>query len=155
MSATRDSFEEAAEAFARLETEMEKATDKGLREIGEEIMTDVKASRQGKGVPVDKGTLRSTGTVEGPDPEGVVTLAFGGPAAKYAITQHERTDYSHTVGESRYLVRGVDRWRAGGSAAFRALQAQAVQAVAQSGGLGAATSGFTSAPSAPRLPTGP
>lgn len=101
---------------------------RGLRMIGEEIMTDVKASAPGHGVPVDEGTLRSTGLVEGPVALGSgtrVTLSFGGPAAPYALAQHERLDYNHTVGEARYLVRGLERWRPLGSRAVVALQMQA------------------------------
>lgn len=144
---TRDSFEEAADAFAELERKMKEVPEKGLRAIGEEIITDVKASRSGKGVPVDTGTLRSSGTVEGPKSDGTVVLAFGGPAAPYAIAQHERTDYSHTVGESRYLVRGVERWQPDGSAAVAAIRAMTVQAIARSGSITAGGS----FPGAPRL----
>lgn len=88
----------------------------GLRVIGEEIMTDVKASRPGAGVPVDEGALRASGRVTGPEVRGsraVVTLAFGGSAAPYALRQHEELQYRHTVGEARYLVRGAERWARG------------------------------------------
>lgn len=90
------------------------ALDASLRVQGEALMTDVKASRPGKGVPVDTGALRSSGTVEGPDNH-KVEVSFGGPAAPYALAQHERLDYSHSVGESRYLVRGWRRLKQSGS----------------------------------------
>jgi hypothetical protein len=105
-----------------------------LRVIGEEIMTDVKASRAGHGVPVDTGTLRSTGRVEGPKGTPLrpyVELSFGGAAAPYALTQHEELSLFHKIGEARYLVRGVERWRAGGSAALKSLRAQARAALVQ------------------------
>ena len=84
----------------------------GLRVIGETIMTDVKASRPGEGVPRDTGELAGSGRVEGPD-AGVVRLTFGGAAAPYALRQHEELGYRHTLGEARYLVRGLERWARG------------------------------------------
>lgn len=126
---TRESFADAARKIERYARQMEGETGQAVREIGEEVMTDVQASRAGAGVPVDTGTLRATGTVEGPDSSEVVTLAFGGPAAPYALVQHERTDYAHDVGESRYLVRGLERWQPGGSAAITALRQNAEQAI--------------------------
>lgn len=84
-------------------------------------MTDVRASRPGHGVPVDEGTLRSTGRVTGPVANRV-RLSFGGAAAPYAVIQHEDLELSHRVGEPRYLVRGLQRFRPDGSAAIRGLQ---------------------------------
>lgn len=86
----------------------------GLRVIGEEIMTDVKASRPGAGVPKDTGNLAASGRVTGPDRRGAVRLSFGGAAAPYALRQHEELTYRHTLGEARYLVRGLERWMQGG-----------------------------------------
>lgn len=83
-----------------------------LRAEGELIMTDVKASRPGKGVPRDIGTLASTGTVSQPKPHRV-ELTFGGPAAPYAVVQHERVDYQHDLGEAKYLERGLQRRQQG------------------------------------------
>ena len=34
-------------------------------------------------------------------------VGFGGPATRYALVQHERTDYKHTVGEAKYLEKAV------------------------------------------------
>lgn len=107
----------------------------GLRMIGEEIMFDIKASRPGKGVPVDEGPLRASGRVEGPNNVGEVTLSFGGASAPYALRQHEELSYNHTVGEARYLVRGMERWRPGGSSAMQAMREMteaAAKAVARS-----------------------
>lgn len=143
---TRSSFRAASRAFRSLSREMRKVEDRGLREIGEEIMTDVKASRSGKGVPVDKGPLRASGHVVGPDRKGEVVLGFGGPAGAgnldgdtnsedvgYAVVQHEDLTLRHEVGEARYLVRGVERWRADGSAAMEAIRQMADQAVRRAG----------------------
>jgi hypothetical protein len=100
----------------------------GLRVVGETIMTDVKNSRAGAGVPVDQGDLRSTGRVTGPNARGEVLLSFGGSAAPYALRQHEELTYRNTVGEARYLVRGLERWEAGGNAeeALRKVAAEAI-----------------------------
>lgn len=68
---------------------------------GEAIMTESK-----KLCPVDLGNLRSTGHVTPPEEHGghvTVTLGYGGPAAKYAVAQHERLDFKHTVGQAKYL----------------------------------------------------
>jgi hypothetical protein len=85
----------------------------GMRVVGETIMTDVKASRPGSGVPVDTGALRASGRVSGPDSGGTVTLSFGGAAAPYGLRQHEELNYRHPVGEARYLIRGLERFEAG------------------------------------------
>jgi len=56
--------------------------------------------------PVDLGNLRATGVVSEPEIRGnhvVVTLGFGGPAAPYAIVQHERLDFVHKVGKAKFL----------------------------------------------------
>lgn len=126
---TRASFNAAAERIARLRRGLEAKTPAGVRRIGEEIMTDVKASRPGAGVPRDTGTLASTARVTGPNSKGEVILSFGGQAAPYALEQHERTDFSHRLGEARYLVRGLERWQPDGSAAMAALKANAQAAV--------------------------
>ncbi|MDT8442373.1 MAG: hypothetical protein RQ723_12040 [Desulfuromonadales bacterium] len=68
-----------------------------LRE-GERIM-----ARSKNEVPVDTGTLRSSGHVEGPAKRGLaaeVTLAYGGPSAQYAAVVHEK----HRTA-SKYLER--------------------------------------------------
>ena len=57
-------------------------------------------------VPVDLGILRASGTVNPPEISGngvSVTFGYGGAASDYAIPQHEREDYSHTVGKAKYL----------------------------------------------------
>lgn len=56
-------------------------------------------------VPVDQGTLRATGNVipllAVGQPE--VLLSFGGPAAPYALVQHENLTFRHVVGGPKYL----------------------------------------------------
>lgn len=120
-------FGEAARRINRFADATGQALGSGLRIIGEEIMTDVRASRPGKGVPVDTGALRGTARVDGPTGirNAKVTLSFGGSAAPYALRQHETLEYRHEVGEARYLVRGVERWTEEDSRAIQAMSAQA------------------------------
>ncbi len=131
-SRTQQSFKAAAKRIERLSTKLKKKNISGLRVIGEEIMLDVKASRPDRGVPVDKGTLRSSGRVEGPKND-EVELSFGSAAAPYALEQHESVHLRHTVGEARYLVRGVDRWQKNGASVRRAMNelTRAIEEVAQ------------------------
>lgn len=127
---TMVSFRAAAKRIARATRNLGELLPEGLLMIGEEIMADVKDSRPGHGVPVDKGTLRGSGRVElqgGVKPR--VILSFGGAAAPYALIQHEITTYRHTVGEPRYLVRGIERWNPGRSGAFTRLKRRAQRAV--------------------------
>ena len=106
-----------AAAARKIEAMARKGGDEmvsGIRVIGEAIMTDVKASRPGAGVPKDEGPLSASGRVEGPDSRGAVELTFGGAAAPYALYQHERVDLRHQLGEARYLTRGMERFEQGG-----------------------------------------
>src|SRR6059036_477727 len=73
--------------------------EQALREFGETVMTDAKATY----VPVDTGALRASGFVDGPDAAGTVTLGFGGPAAPYAVIVHEDLTVTHKVGQAKYL----------------------------------------------------
>lgn len=124
MARTRRNFARAAKKLDRFGAGAKRIAGSGLRIIGEEIMTDAKASRPGHGVPRDTGTLAGTGAVTGPRRDGTVLLSFGGPAAPYALYQHEVLDLAHTVGEARYLVRAVDRWRPDRTAAWNAQRKQ-------------------------------
>lgn len=122
-----DSTEQSFRKAVRRMNEAARATDLPLAQFvnqtAEEVMTDVVASRPGAGVPRDMGDLASTRKVEtgGSRERPHADLSFGGPAAPYALVQHERLDYAHTVGEARYLVRGLERWEPG--QAERALRA--------------------------------
>ncbi len=124
---TKQSFAKAAKQIEKLAVGIHGKAIFGLRLIGEEIMLDVKAARPGAGVPVDEGTLRSTGRVEGPKHD-EVELSFGGAAAPYALEQHENMELHHTVGEARYLVRGLERWQRDGASVRKALAALSLAA---------------------------
>ena len=70
------------------------------------IMTDAKNR-----TPVLTGALRESGHVEEPkvtDSEISVRLAFGGPAAPYAVYVHERQGLHHPVGEAKFLENAVN-----------------------------------------------
>lgn len=122
-SGTMRSFRRAAMDINTAMKKIKHVEGPAYRMIGEEIMTDVKDSRPGQGVPVDKGTLRDTGRVDGGDNEKKpVTLSFGGAAAPYALIQHEVLKFRHKLGEARYLVRGLERWRPASSAAYAYLK---------------------------------
>jgi hypothetical protein len=93
------------------------AAGEALHEEAEAIMA-VSQPR----VPVDEGILRASGTVgdieygggSGPGRASngrftaggnlvQVRLGYGGPAEEYAARQHEELEWSHTVGEAKYL----------------------------------------------------
>lgn len=59
-------------------------------------------------VPVDLAILKASGAVLPPEIDGdsvMVQLGYGGAAKAYAVVQHERMDYRHTVGGPKYLER--------------------------------------------------
>ena len=66
--------------------------------------------------PVDLGTLRASGVVRRPDisrHKVTVEMGYGGAAAAYALVQHERTDFTHTVGAAKFLEKPVKEAKAG------------------------------------------
>lgn len=86
------------------ETEAVQATAAAMYQEGEQIMTRSKRTF----VPVDTGVLRGTGHVEEPVIQGgsiEVTMGYGGPAAPYALRQHEDLTFNHPVGQAKYLER--------------------------------------------------
>lgn len=140
---TEASFGKAAQRILKASKNIGDTAPQGIRMIGEEIMTDVKSSRVGHGVPVKYGALRASGKVEGPrgDAKNVyVLLSFGGTAAGYnmevgyALIQHEVLTFRHRVGEARYLVRGIERWSPTKSAAMAAWKANAQAGVKAAAG---------------------
>lgn len=56
--------------------------------------------------PVDVGSLKGSATVGHPEitARGAeVEFGYGGAAEDYAVIQHERTDFHHTVGQAKFL----------------------------------------------------
>lgn len=79
---------ELKEKLDRLAREIPKAAEAALTLEGERIMTDSKRNY----VPVDLGTLRSSGHVTSAKPDAggfEVSLSYGGAAAPYALAVHE------------------------------------------------------------------
>lgn len=81
----------------------------GLYGAGNEIMRDSK-----RRVPVDLGVLRGSGYVTLPQVQTgavAVELGYGGPAAAYAVKQHEDTTLNHPEGGSaKFLESAVNFW---------------------------------------------
>lgn len=127
---TSASFRAAARRIATAARAIRRPLREALYGIGEEIKTDVQSSAPGRGVPVDKGALRASGRVDYLAGSGKprVAITFGGASAPYALIQHEVLRYRHTVGEPRYLVRGLERWKPEGSSAMAGLAANAAAA---------------------------
>lgn len=76
-----------------------RAASKQLYRSATLIMADSKENF----VPVETGTLRSSGIVDPPALEGgrvVISLGYGGPAAKYALAVHENPRAGKTGGIS-------------------------------------------------------
>lgn len=95
-------LEELNRNLAFLRQSLPEEVAAALFAAGEEIMADSKE----RYVPVDQGVLKGSGFVDPPQKRGgryTVALGYGGPAAAYAIVQHERLDYRHTVGGPKFL----------------------------------------------------
>lgn len=89
-------------ALAKLNGQLTNEYAKTVYQSAEQVMTLSKEQY----VPVDTGALRASGHVVPPktDREKVtVELAFGGPAADYAVWVHENLDAHHNVGQAKYL----------------------------------------------------
>lgn len=73
-----------------------------LYEIGNEVMGESKRL-----VPVDTGALKGSGYVAPPQVDGgrlVVEMGYGGPAAQYAVRQHEDLSLNHPDGgQAKFL----------------------------------------------------
>jgi len=82
--------------------QVEQITARHLYQEGEGVMADSKTNY----VPVDEGTLKTSGHVQLPkvgNGKIEVVLGYGGAAKAYALTQHENMTFHHTVGQAKYL----------------------------------------------------
>lgn len=94
-----------AKRIAQASKTIDVVTASAVYAAGSAIMTEAK-----RRAPVDHGDLRGSGYVSLPEQKGRKVrseIGFGGPASAYAIVQHERTDFSHDVGEAKYLERAI------------------------------------------------
>lgn len=87
--------------LTRLSNTAVQAAAAAMYEDAEETMTISKGL-----VPVDTGVLRASGYVDQPEISSnniIVRMGYGGAASSYALEQHERTDFHHTVGQDHFL----------------------------------------------------
>lgn len=89
--------------FGALGGKMNDAAGQALFEVASEIFAESQRI-----CPVDTGTLRASGTIDGPNPklngQWEVTIGYGGPAADYALPVHERLDLAHSAPtQAKYL----------------------------------------------------
>ena len=104
MSLTLKGVDVVLKNLRQIQTNVPDSAGAALFNRAEVIMTDSKQNY----VPVDTGALRGSGHVQQPVKSGneiAVTMGYGGVANAYAIPQHERLDYNHTVGGPKYLER--------------------------------------------------
>ena len=98
--------DDAVDAMTKVaEERIRQGLASGIFLAANNIMTEAKER-----APLDIGTLRGSGYVTLPETHGaevVVELGFGGPAASYAVVQHERTELNHDVGEAKFLEKAV------------------------------------------------
>lgn len=88
-------------ALERLARDVPQAVADALRAEAELEMTEAKER-----TPVDLGNLQGSGHVSEPVIAGnviSVELAFGGPAAPYAVHVHENLEADHPVGRAKFL----------------------------------------------------
>jgi hypothetical protein len=86
-----------------LHSDLQRRLASALYMEAERLMTESKEVY----VPVDTGTLRTSGHVEPIKYTGKtsveVSLGYGGPAAFYALEVHENLNAHHVVGMAKYL----------------------------------------------------
>ena len=83
--------------------------DKAARAL--EAEAEIEMTEAKRRTPVDTGALRASGHVKPARRHGreiSVTLAFGGPAAPYAVYVHEDLDAYHPTGEAKFLERTIN-----------------------------------------------
>lgn len=62
--------------------------------------------------PLDFGPLRGSAYVTAPEvteSSVMVEIGYGGPAAAYAVEQHERLDFAHEVGNAKFLENAINK----------------------------------------------
>lgn len=80
--------------------------DEFARAVYQEALIEEKEVK--RRTPVDKGVLRASIHVEGPERDGRmirVYIVAGGPAEEYALIVHEDLEAFHKVGEAKYIER--------------------------------------------------
>ena len=101
-----DGIKEMKRATARVRDRAITALRRALFQEAVTVMNDSKRTF----VPVDLGTLRSSGAVFPPETRGSsieVTLGYAGAASAYAVHVHENMTAKHRVGGPKYLERPI------------------------------------------------
>lgn len=101
------------EKLGAMGPKVKKAAETELYQIAEEVMANSKEI-----VPVDKGTLMSTGHVDPPvetDKGASINMGYGGPAAPYALAVHENLDprvhWTRPGSGPKYLERPLEEMK--------------------------------------------
>ncbi len=103
----------------KLQTRLKTSEKNAVRQLGRGVFVEaqrIMTTSKRDFVPVDQGTLKASGHVDPPTVRSKtveVVLGYGGAAAAYALVQHERTDFKHTVGQSKFLEKPVRAARSG------------------------------------------
>lgn len=86
-----------------------RATAKALRDTAEDLLTEAN-----KTVPLRDGDLMRSGLADVDERALEASVSYGhGPAAPYAVVQHERTDFRHSEGRrAKWLELALDENRA-------------------------------------------
>ncbi|MFI2033730.1 minor capsid protein [Streptomyces bottropensis] len=84
--------------------EIRAAAARGLLLAAEHVLTEAQAV-----VPLDEGTLQSTGTASVDEGSLTAAVSYDGP---YAVRQHEELDYRHAPGrQAKYLEQPLNAAR--------------------------------------------
>lgn len=73
------------------------------------IETEIESKEVKRRTPVDKGPLRASVHVEGPNRSGSgyrtigTAIVAGGPSAPYAVYVHENLEAYHAVGQAKFI----------------------------------------------------
>ena len=100
------------DGIPQLRAALERAKDRAAPAMAAALLIEAEgAMRESRElVPVDDAILKGSAVVLPPEftLTGVsIDFGYGGTAADYAVIQHERTDLSHTVGQSHFLSQPV------------------------------------------------
>ena len=93
----------------RVQEMLRRAAAKALRDAAEDLLTEAN-----KTVPLRDGDLMRSGLVDVDEQALEASVSYGhGPAAPYAVVQHERTDFRHSEGRrAKWLELTLDENRA-------------------------------------------
>lgn len=98
-----DGLDQVLDQLKRIGEDAKQETSDALYAEAELIMGEAKHR-----TPADTGALRSSGHVVPPDSPGdPIVLAFGGPAAPYAVYVHENLEAKHSVGQAKFLESAI------------------------------------------------